>query len=271
VDEDIDGNLVEVCANDLLTAFKLPPFFRWLAAIPAKRFARNLVHFDRLAGEQGIVPAGQFLVDAYSGGATWSGSETIPASGPVLIASNHPGMCDAMALWVAIGRSDLKVMAAERDLLKLLPHVSEKLIIVKPGTSDSIREASAHLRNGGALLTFPAGHIEPDPSLRTGSLRSFESWSASVDLLVRQVKGTILAPALVSGALSGKALASPFVRWMKTQKDRDWAGATLQILFPAYRRNRITVAFGSPVPQDSDSSLKAEMERLLRANPHLLE
>lgn len=268
---DQEAKLVEICAKDLLAAFKLPPSFRWLAAVPSHRFAKNLVRFDQIAGLKGIGPAGQFLVDAYSGGLRSSGSQGIPLKGPLIIAANHPGMCDAMALWATAGRSDLKVLAAERDILKLLPNVSEKLIIVKPGTSHSVREASAHLKQGGALLTFPAGCIEPDPSLRPGSLHSFKSWSASTDLLVRQAKGTILLPALVSGALSGKALDSPLVKWMKSQKERDWAGATLQILFSAYRHNSITISFGRPLSDDSARHLKTEMERLLRANPSLRE
>lgn len=263
-----EQRLVQLCAGDLLSAFKLPRIFYPLAWAPARRFAARLNQFDRLVGDRGLVEGGRFLVDLYSGGARHHGREHLPETGPLVIAANHPGMCDAMALWQAIGREDLKVVAAERELLKLLPNVSQRLIIVKKGSSESVRAASDHLSQGGALLTFPAGGIEPDPAVRPGFSDSLKAWSPSIELLSRRTPSAAIVPALVSGAISLDAVESPLIKWIKDSRERDWAGATLQILLPQMRRNRIMVRFGPPL-QGQLSDIQAAMLDLLAADPTL--
>lgn len=254
--------LVDICAQDLCTAFKLSPRWLPLARIPAARFAKVLLAFDDRLARDGIVAAGQFLVDHFTGGVQVTGQEHLPQTGPLIVASNHPGMADAMALWKAIGRKDLKVIAAERDLLKLLPNVSRSLIISQPESTQAIRLSLDHLRSGGALLTFPAGKIEPDPSIRPGGYESIDAWSASPAALAAKVEGTVLAAALVAGVISGPATDSLLVRKFRNQKDRDWAGATLQILLPWYRHVKVTVDFGPP-SDEAKNDLKSAMRQLL--------
>lgn len=265
----LEPRLVQLCAGDLLSAFKLPKVLYPLAWLPARRFAARLSQFDQLVGHRGLVEGGEFLQNQFSGGAVFSGIESLPRSGPLIIASNHPGMCDAMALWQAIGREDLKVIAAERELLKLLPNVSRRLIIVRQGSSESLRSASDHLAQGGALLTFPAGGIEPDPAVRPGFRESLKGWSPSIELLVKRTPSTALVPALVSGAISAEALRSPLIQWIQDGKERDWAGATLQILLRRMRRNRLSVSFGAPV-QGGLSRIRESMVALLESNPELM-
>lgn len=264
-----EARLIRLCASDLLSAFKLPRVLYPIALAPARRFAANLNSFDQLVGTTGIVAGGAFLLDLYSGGATFFGREHLQATGPMVVAANHPGMCDAMALWKGIAREDLKVMAAERELLKLLPNASSRLIIVKRGSSESLRSASDHLSKGGALLTFPAGGIEPDPALRTGLSDSLKTWSASLELLVKRTPSTVLIPALVSGAISATAIKSPLIRFIKDSSERDWAGATLQILARRMRQNQLRVAFGAPTKGEL-TEIQAAMLDLLNSSPNLL-
>jgi hypothetical protein len=254
--------LVDICAQDLCNAFKLGPRWMPLARLPSRRFAKVLIAFDDRLGRDGIAAAGQYLVEHFTGGVKVTGQEHLPRTGPLIVASNHPGMADAMALWAAIGRADLKVIAAERDLLKLLPNVSRSLIISQPESTQAIRLSLEHLRSGGALLTFPAGKIEPDPSIRQGGYESIETWSASPAALATKVEGTVLVPALVAGVISGPATNSLLVRRFKNQKDRDWAGATLQILLPWYRHVKVSVDFGRAV-SGSSCDLKSTMKHLL--------
>src|SRR5215208_3711940 len=96
------------------------------------------------------------------------GRENVPREGPLLIAANHPGLGDSLALFATIPRTDLRVVAAVRPLLDALPNTSRYLLTVaeaSPGRFGLVRAATRHLRDGGAVLTFPGGRIEPDPAV----------------------------------------------------------------------------------------------------------
>ncbi len=256
--------LVELNARDLISAFKLSgksKLWQFLAHYPAKKLAHEMLEFDKTVKQQGILEAGRFLLGRFSGSVTVSGAEKIPKFGPLIVASNHPGMMDAMALWTAIGREDIKILAARRDLLDLLPNMQQKLILIDPNSCGAFREAAAHLKSGGALLTFPAGRIEPDVGVREGAIESLENWSPSVIALKRRMEEATVLPAFVYGVISKRAMKNPLLNAFKDQKEHDWAAATLQILMPAYRGVGIHAAFGRPVCTFDD--LKAQMRCMI--------
>lgn len=245
-------------AKDLITAFKLDRL-RWargllelLCWVPARRFSHQIIAFDRTAGAEGLPAAGMYIVERFARSFAVLGAERVPPAGPLIVASNHPGMADAMALWAALGRRDIRILAAERPLLRAVPNTSRHLIYVDErsahGRVAALRAAAAHLRAGGMLLTFPAGHIEPDPSVRPGAADSLASWSASVALLARLAPTAAVLPAAVAGVISASAMRNPATWFFRSQKDRDWAAATLQVLVPAYRDVDTRVAFGEPLP-----------------------
>jgi hypothetical protein len=64
------------------------------------------------------------------------GGERVPGEGPLLFLSNHPGLSDAVALFTAIARPDLRVIAAKWPLLDALPNTSRSLIMVTKGSSN---------------------------------------------------------------------------------------------------------------------------------------
>ena len=252
--------LVALNTRDLLSAFKLTgsnPFWTMLARLPARRFADELLAFDETVGTQGFIEGGRHFLKRFAKTVTVKGTENIPSSGPLLIASNHPGMIDAMTLWVAIHRDDLMIIGADRDLLRLLPNTCTHLILIEKNSSTAFRRAEAHLKSGGSLLTFPAGRIEPDVTVHEGACESLSGWSPSVAALKRRVPETTLIPAFVRGVISAKAVKNPFLRYLKDQKERDWAGATLQIVCPAYRKVDAKVDFGSQA--DSFEGIIAQM------------
>ena len=154
-----------------------------------------------------------------------------------------------MAIWVALERrSDLKIIASKREILQLLPGISSRLLLVDPetgGRSRLLREAANHLRQGGALLTFPAGAIEPDPSLRVAD--TLGGWSDSTDLLFRLVPETVVLPMAVSGVISRAAHHHPLARRFADQREREWAAATLQVLLPHLRQAPTRVVVGEPI------------------------
>src|SRR5262249_23290923 len=157
-----------------LTAFRLDrlrylrPFVEFLARLPARRLSGHILWFDHIAGQRGLAEAGRYILNEFTSSTRIEGQQHVPRHGPLLVVANHPGMVDAMAIWVALEcRHDLKIIAAERDILRLIPNIRSRLLFVNPGAgcrAGLVREAAAHLRKGGALLTFPSGTIEPDPS-----------------------------------------------------------------------------------------------------------
>lgn len=204
----------------------------------ARFFARTVLAFERAMDQGGPPLAAESLLAHFAESLEVIGA--IPVAGPVVIAANHPGMMDAMAVWKAAARPDLLTIAAQRDLLDLLPATKKRLILIDPESPGlALRQALTHLRQGGALLTFPAGRIEVDPDLRAGALDSLASWSASPSALAAKVPGCRLIAAAVSGVISPRALRNPFVKRLRTQADRDWAAATLQIVLPSVRRTPI--------------------------------
>jgi hypothetical protein len=168
----------------------------------------------------------------------------------VLLAANHPGLADSIALFANVPRRDLRVMAAQRLLLAALPNTSRYLIPVPEGSSGrlgAVRTVARHLRGGGAVLTFPGGRIEPDPAVLPGALEALERWSESLDLFARLVPGLTVVPAVVSGVLSPTALRNPLTFVRRQRRDREWLAATLQMLTPALRDVTTKVAFGRPL------------------------
>ncbi len=49
------------------------------------------------------------------------------------------------------------------------------------------RSGIRHLQNGGALLLFGTGLIDPDPAVYPGAEKEIENWSPSIDLFLRHV------------------------------------------------------------------------------------
>ena len=90
----------------------------------------------------------------------------IPKTGPLVIASNHPfGGIEGVFLAWAIEqvRPDIKVMANQG--LKIFPELEDYFIFTNPLSQNdpknapSIRTCLKHVKNGGALLIFPAGRV----------------------------------------------------------------------------------------------------------------
>src|SRR5690606_37201749 len=144
---------------------------------------------------------------------------------------------------------DLKIIASEREILRLIPHIRSRLLFFSPhagNRSGWLRDAASHLRPGGALLTFPAGTIEPDPTLRNAA-DTLASWSDSSELLVRLVSGTIVLPIAVSGVISRRAHQHCIAKCFSDPKERDCVAATLQVLFRHLRDTQTRVVVGEPI------------------------
>jgi 1-acyl-sn-glycerol-3-phosphate acyltransferase len=266
-------------AGEILAAFKLDrlghlqPLANWLASFPARRLSRQILRFDYLVGQHGLAAAGRYILDEFTSSTHIEGQQHVPRCGPVLAVANHPGMVDVMALCVALERRpDLKIIASERELLQLIPNIRSRLLFVSPrarSRSGLLRDAANHLRQGGALLTFPAGTIEPDPSVRFAE--PLAGWSDSSELLVRLVPETTVLPIAVSGVISMTAHHHRIARRFTDPKEREWVAATLQVLCRHLRDTRTRVVIGEPISSghvDQRAAIRAAMVALLACVNH---
>jgi 1-acyl-sn-glycerol-3-phosphate acyltransferase len=247
--------LTRVNVREILAAFKLDrlgrlqPLANWLASFPARRLSRQILRCDDLAGQHGLAAAGRYILDEFTSSIHIEGQQHVPQCGPVLAVANHPGTVDVMAICVALERRpDLRIIASERELLQLIPNIRSRLLFVSPRAGSRtglLRDAANHLRRGGALLTFPAGTIEPDPSVRLAE--PLAGWSDSSELLVRLVPETRVLPIAVSGVISVTARQHPVAKCFADPKEREWAAATLQVLCRHLRDTRTRVVIGKPI------------------------
>jgi len=273
------AELTRINTHDLLKAFGLEKvrcgrqLLDALVWWPARRFAQTVLHYDQLIGEANLSTGGAWAAQALGAQIKISNVEHVPAQGPLLILANHPGLTDTVALFAAIPRPDLRILAAERPFLNALPQTSRYLISINEASGHNltaIRAAAGHLRSGGALLTFPAGQIEPDPAVLPGALASLQHWSASIALFARLAPATQIVPVLVSGVLSARAQRSPLRLIRRQQKDREWLAATLQLIWPAYRSVTVQVTFGRPILA-ADFSHPKHDSLLMRAIVHTMQ
>jgi len=208
-------------------------------------------------------------------------SAPLPA-GPFLALSNHPGMVDTLALFSALNRTDLKIIAVDRTFLKSLPNVTKRLFYV---TDDSgarmtlVRQVSGHLRSGGAALTFPGGEIEPDPNAYPGAVEALQNWTDSVGVFLRLAPETAILPVLVRGVLWEKTANHPLSRLKKTREEREKLAAAFQFLAQIVWDRKpldVTVQVGKPITvaelgsQDTQvihQAILAEMQHLIENPP----
>jgi len=248
--------LTRVCVDQLLEAFGVGELgagrrpLELLSRVPAKRLARQIATYDEIVGQSGLAEGGAWALERMARRVEVEGRENVPPEGPLLLAANHPGLADSLALFATVARRDLRVVAAEKPFLKALPNTSRYLISVAetaPGRFGVVRNAARHLRGGGAVLTFPGGEIEPDPAVLPGATDALGRWSESLDLFARLVPDLTVVPAVVSGVLSPTALHNPLIFVRHRPRDREWLAATLQMLTPVLRNVTTRVAFGRPV------------------------
>jgi len=251
-----------VCIDDLLSAFGLSELrygrdlLRLIARVPTRRLACQVAIYDEIVGESGLAAGGAWALERMARCVEVEGLENVPLEGPLLLAANHPGLSDAIALFATAPRADLRVLAAERPFLGALPNTSRYLLTVPEKSQvrfGLVRTAIRHLRGGGAVLTFPGGKIEPDPAVLPGAVEALEHWSASVDLFARLVPNLIVVPVIVSGVISPTALHNPLTFLRSRKEDREWLAATIQMMVPALRNVTTRIVFGQPVHADGSA------------------
>lgn len=267
------NQLTEINTDDLLDAIGLAHWggavLRMLCRVPARRFAHTAREFDRQVALHGLARGSDWMLRRMTGGLDLQGAAQVPTDGPLCVLANHPGMTDTVALISSLSmRPDLRVLALDRPFLRALPSVARHLIFLPekdgPGRRAAVRSALRHLQDGGALLTFPAAGIEPDPAVHGSAraLAALQGWSGSFAVFARRVPRTVCIPALVSQVLNVDAQRHPLTRLRRQMADREKLAAALQVARPRYHCGVVRVAFGPPLRlTEGDAASRAELRR----------
>ncbi len=250
--------LTQINLDDLVSSFGwqnnplLARLLRILFLKPAQTFARHMVEYDEVVGSHGIVDGGWNLVRRYVKDLRIINADRIPDSA-FLALSNHPGMADTVALFAALNRKDLHIIALDRPFLNSLPETTKQLFYVYDDPAKRmtlVRQVSAHLKNGGATLTFPAGHIEPDPDVYPGAVESLQDWTDSVGVFVRMAPNAAILPVLVRNVVAVKYAKHWLLKIKKTKEEREKLATALQLLGMILFDEKpvtVTVQIGNPI------------------------
>jgi putative hemolysin len=125
--------------------------------------------------------------------------QRIPSEGPLVIVANHPfGGLEGVLLGMLLKqvRPDFRMMA--NYMINYVPEMRPWLYPVDPfgvkessgANSRTLREAVRYVRNGGALVIFPAGEVS---HLQWKTMQITDSeWTPHVATLIRMTKAAVL-------------------------------------------------------------------------------
>jgi 1-acyl-sn-glycerol-3-phosphate acyltransferase len=228
----------------------LGPLFRR----PAGIFGRIAARADSEVGSSGLGGGARLILPDFSLFPSVRGAENIPDDGPLLVASNHPGALDSIAIMSCIPRKDLKVLLSDVAFFRAFTNARQYFNYVPRDTAGSmttLRASIDHLKNGGALLIFAHGDVEPDPELSSGASQAIQDWSRSIEIMLRKVPETWLQVTIASGVLMSKFVHNPIVKIRKTAVRRQKLAEVLQIcqqmVFPRSVQIHVHISFAKPV------------------------
>jgi 1-acyl-sn-glycerol-3-phosphate acyltransferase len=227
-----------------------------LVWFPCDRFARLAAEFDRYVALNGFAEATRLATSFFVDGSQILGAEHIPATGPLVVASNHPGSYDGLLIASAVGRDDLRVLVSDVPFLRHMHATSANFVYTETHrAADSrvaaVRESVRHLKAGGALLVYASGQVDPDPALLPGAREELQKWSSSLSLFVRQVPETVILVSIVSGVLAPSCFRHPLTRLRQEQRLKQFLAEFIQIsqqvLFGRRFALAPTVRFAEPL------------------------
>lgn len=243
-------------------------------------FIRQAVAFDQSVARHGFRASAQEWLNKWITGLQVVGKEQLPSEGPLLIAANHPGTYDGLAIAATVPRQDLRIVTAANPFFRTLPNAREHFIYA---TRDvhvrvaTLRNALRHLQSGGALLIFPSGKLEPDPlHFKHAARQALSRWSASLKLFLSKVPQTLLVVAMNAGFVDQEFLQHPLARLMKTDENRQKLAEFIQVIQQIVFNRRIPsrphVFFSEPMSfsQLKDNTSDIHEEIILTAS-RLLE
>jgi len=238
---------------------------------PAQLFSQIMSHVDRVIAESGVPAAAGQLLTRFVEDVEMFGQDAIPKKGPLLIASNHPGAYDSIAILSCLPRQDIKVVVSDIPFLRSLPAASQHMVFTPADASArmaTVRGMIRQMEAGGALLIFPSGLVDPDPIVTPGAERELENWSESLDIVLRRVPETRLQAVIVSGVLAPSCLKHPLTRLLKERWRQQKLAEFIQVIQQLVLKRRFNLipklSFGDPM-NASELMSKSHTQDLHRA------
>jgi hypothetical protein len=114
-----------------------------------------------------------------------------------------------------------------------------------------VRKVIHHLQDGGAVLIFPSGSIDPDPALSAHASNGLGNWSSSLELMLRWVPETRVLLTIVSGVLSARWRWNLIVRLLGDDYKQRSVAEVLQVIQQLLVPNSVRViprlSFANPL------------------------
>ncbi len=268
--------LSEMLITEMVQALSLPPgdkvrsMVRMIFGKGARRVAELGVALDQQVGEHGVAAGARWLLPNFTAGFEANGQDLIPPDGPLVIAANHPAAVDSIAVSAYMTRPDYKIIIGEIPFFRNLPHVRANSIFAPApkdafGRMQTVRDILRHLKEGGAILIFPRGNIEPDPDFMAEPGSGFHSWSRSLEIFLEHVPQTRVLVTMVSGVISQAAMRHPLTWLRRRRPDRQRLAFMYQFLRQVLTRKETfglvpRITFGEVLSSLNPSLILSEVE-----------
>lgn len=230
--------------------------FGWMFRPIAKRLADMFVPFDQDLGKYGTQEACRRFIPYFVKEVKARGMENIPTSGPVVVASNHPGAYDSFAIISRIPRPDVKIIISDIPFFKYMPNARERVLYATSEPSsrmNALRASLRHLEQGGCLVIFATGLIDPDPEVwgEAEASQHLEHWSPSLEMFQKKVPDAKLIVTITSGVLDPGWAESRLTHIVKPGIDRrrlaEFGQVISQLLRPGKKLYTPHISFAPPV------------------------
>ena len=230
---------------------------------------------DRMIRTDGFPAACRWMMSHWVGNVTTRGAENIPPEGPLLVVSNHVGAYDILVAPSQLNRPDLKIISSDIKYLKNLPHACEHLIFLTDEPHDRMAATRAgirQLKEGGSLLLFGSGRIDPDPALSAEAEKHLENWSPSIDLFLRMAPQAKVVLSIASGFLTSRWMNHPLTRLRRVDWEKrriaEFGQVLQQLFFPGTIYVSPSVSFAPPITAEELG--ENPRQKLIEQAKHLL-
>jgi hypothetical protein len=153
----------------------------------------------------------------------------------LLVVANHPGTFDGLVIAAQLPRDDVKIVVRAGGFFRRL-YASEYHLMYSPPPEDvagrmlTVRRTIRHLQAGGAMIIFPGYRVSPDPAVQPGAAEHLDTWSRSLDIILRRVPATRVVVTIVSGVLSRECWRHPITHLRRGRRERQMLAEFLQVI-----------------------------------------
>jgi len=219
---------------------------------PMYRFSELATIFEDWLVREGWQEAAGNFITHFVDQVRSRGADLLPKEGPLVVAANHPGAYDSLVISSLVPRDDMKIIASNIPFVKQLPHTSKHMIFADldpHSRMQAAREALRHLKNGGALLVFARGTMDPDPAITPNSENELTRWTSSLGFFLRNVPQARVAVSIISGVLIPRYINHPSTMFRRgrvnKQRLSEFFQVMNQLMAPGKLLVRPNLTFGS--------------------------